>query len=170
VTHDQTEAMTLADRIVLLDKGEVQQIGAPLELYHRPANRFVAGFLGSPGMNLIQGTVTDAGGFQGQGVLLAPGSLEKPPRPGPAVLGVRPEGVVLAPADSGLRVDAQLAVAAVEPLGHETLVALESGQGQSVLLRTSAGSPLPVSGNRVPVHFDRRSLHWFEAGEHGRRM
>jgi multiple sugar transport system ATP-binding protein len=73
VTHDQVEAMTLASRIVVMRGGEVQQIGTPLEVYERPANRFVAGFLGAPAMGFVDGVLDDAGRFEGAGIALRPG-------------------------------------------------------------------------------------------------
>ena len=102
VTHDQVEAMTLADKIVVLDGGVIQQVGSPMELYNRPANLFVAGFIGSPAMNLV-----DAGQL---GI------------PGAATIGVRPEHVTLS-RESG---DWQGKVVHVEHLGADTIVYLES--------------------------------------------
>jgi multiple sugar transport system ATP-binding protein len=79
VTHDQIEAMTLADRVVVMNKGEVQQVGTPIEIYDRPANTFVAGFIGSPAMNLMEGTMT-AGVFEGRNVRI-PGFTAVPTAP-----------------------------------------------------------------------------------------
>ena len=114
VTHDQIEAMTMADRIVVMQGGRVEQIGTPLELYDRPANRFVAGFIGSPSMNFIDGEVV-ADGFRDTG-----GSVWPLP-PGaatgrPAVYGIRPEHLSIAP--SGLKLRVQV----LEPTGSETQV------------------------------------------------
>ncbi len=98
VTHDQVEAMTLADRIVVLSAGRIEQVGTPLELYHKPANRFVAGFIGSPRMNFIpQATLKDA--------------------PAAAVIDIRPEHIDVVTVDAA---DAHLTVEIVEQLGGET--------------------------------------------------
>ncbi|MGC9505792.1 ABC transporter ATP-binding protein [Baaleninema sp.] len=127
VTHDQVEAMTLADRIVILDGGRIQQIGTPLELYDRPANRMVATFLGSPPTNLFYATY-DGTQFdlEGQKIPALPlrdnfgKSLLSPQNTGRGIeLGIRPEDVELADADSG---QIQAKVNIVEPLGRETLV------------------------------------------------
>src|SRR6476660_1969293 len=96
VTHDQIEAMTMADKIVVMHAGRVEQIGSPLELYDRPANQFVAGFIGSPAMNFLPGTI-EAGGFRAEGGSLWPlpaGAANANGRP--AVYGVRPEHLQLA--------------------------------------------------------------------------
>ena len=114
VTHDQIEAMTMADRIVVMQGGRVEQIGTPLDLYDRPANRFVAGFIGSPAMNFIEGAV-EAGGFRDRaGSLwpLPPGDL----RLGTAVYGIRPEHLQLVADGIPMR------VGVLEPTGSETQV------------------------------------------------
>jgi multiple sugar transport system ATP-binding protein len=119
VTHDQIEAMTMADRIVVMRDGRISQIGAPLDLYDHPANVFVAGFIGSPAMNLIEGVVAADGSFTGSGVGLAlPMALE----PGRRVtLGLRPEHLVLT--ETGLPVT----VVVVEPTGSEIHLVLRAG-------------------------------------------
>jgi multiple sugar transport system ATP-binding protein len=123
VTHDQIEAMTMADRIVVLHDGMVEQVGAPLELYDRPANLFVASFLGSPAMNFIAGRLTAEGAFVSDdgSVTLSPRKTsprKTPARPGAQVIcGFRPEAIVLDP-KSPLR----LRVALTEPTGAETHV------------------------------------------------
>ncbi|MBE9606078.1 sn-glycerol-3-phosphate ABC transporter ATP-binding protein UgpC [Acetobacteraceae bacterium H6797] len=121
VTHDQIEAMTMADKIVVMHGGHVEQIGAPLELYDRPANTFVATFIGSPSMNLIHGRVE-------QGWFIADGGSHWPLPPGetfrdgPAIYGVRPEHLRLGGAD-GIEGRVEL----VEPTGSETQVVLDIG-------------------------------------------
>jgi len=105
VTHDQTEAMTMADRIVVLRDGRIEQVGAPIDLYRRPANTFVAGFLGAPRINLIPATVTSVNGDVAELVCTGDGRIAASIRPGSAkpgdtvTLGIRPE--ILAPADEG---------------------------------------------------------------------
>ena len=116
VTHDQIEAMTMADTIVVMNAGRVEQQGSPLDLYDRPANRFVAGFIGSPAMNFLSGTV-EAGGFRAEGGSLwpLPPGLRDAGRP--AVYGVRPEHLRLAEGGG-----VPLLVQVVEPTGSETQV------------------------------------------------
>src|SRR5688500_15389922 len=116
VTHDQIEAMTMADRIVVMHDGIVEQVGAPLELYDRPANLFVAAFIGSPSMNLLKGTIT-AGGFETEGGTIWPiGSHPADSNGKAAVFGIRPEHIQLD--SNGLEAE----VVVVEPMGSETQV------------------------------------------------
>ncbi|MCQ2006296.1 ABC transporter ATP-binding protein [Rhizobium sp. NRK18] len=122
VTHDQVEAMTLGDRIVVMRDGRVEQIGKPIDLYDEPANEFVAGFLGSPSMNFINGTL----GADRQNVVLADGSVLTLPAPvageaGQAVhLGLRPEQLL--PSDTGLSFEIDV----IEPTGGDTIVMLRN--------------------------------------------
>ena len=129
VTHDQIEAMTMADQIVVMHDGRVEQIGAPLELYDRPANRFVAGFIGSPAMNFIEGTVQ--GGAFSAGSIRLPLPSHAPKTEGTRlVFGIRPEHLDLA--DDG----AEAEVVVVEPTGSETqLVARLAGQDVIAVFR-----------------------------------
>src|SRR5512146_2743330 len=116
VTHDQIEAMTMADRIVVMHDGRVEQIGSPLELYDRPVNLFVAGFIGSPAMNFLRGTYRDEG-ERGSVVLAGGSSIAAPTVPiatgTPVVFGVRPEHLALSDGAAGLAGE----VAVVEPTG-----------------------------------------------------
>jgi len=118
VTHDQIEAMTMADQIVVMNGGRIEQAGAPLELYDRPGNVFVAGFIGSPAMNLLQGEVAD-GGFRCQGGAVLP----LPPHAPRSVTtyGIRPEHLLLAEDGIGAT------IVIVEPTGSETQVGLRIG-------------------------------------------
>jgi multiple sugar transport system ATP-binding protein len=160
VTHDQVEAMTLADRVVVMNKGRIEQIAAPEELYRRPATRFVAGFIGSPGMNFF--TVSVAGGGNALSVRLPDGqSLAVPPSRSalfaqlagkPAVLGIRPEHLSLADGGAPLSITAGL----VEPLGMETLVHFTLASEPAVArllpqssLRSGAALSLSVDMDRV---------------------
>jgi multiple sugar transport system ATP-binding protein len=159
VTHDQIEAMTMADKIVVLHDGAVEQIGTPLELYDSPANLFVAGFIGSPAMNFIKGRLKD-----GQSPTLVTASgfripLDAAPRAaiGPEiVLGVRPEHMRLGGASA---IPAELIV--VEPTGYETqVIARLDGQDIACVLRERfKGRP----GESVPLSLDGGPLHFFEA-------
>ncbi len=155
VTHDQIEAMTMADKIVVMNGGRVEQVGRPLDVYDRPANQFVAGFIGSPAMNFLPGTI-ESDGFRAED-----GSLWPLPAAGgraggqPAVYGVRPEHLQLQ--DDGV----PLTVQVVEPTGSETQVYGKLG-GLAVLgafrERVSArpGEPIRVTADPALVHlFDR---------------
>jgi multiple sugar transport system ATP-binding protein len=128
VTHDQIEAMTMADRIVVMQEGRIEQVGTPLELYDRPGNVFVATFIGAPAMNLIEGVATTNGAMAVEtegGRLPVSGAIGA--EDGQAVIyGVRPEHLGLA--DHGL----PARVAVVEPTGSETLVFLRSDAGDIV--------------------------------------
>jgi multiple sugar transport system ATP-binding protein len=116
VTHDQIEAMTMADQIVVMNHGRIEQIGAPLELYDRPANLFVAGFIGSPSMNFIAGTVGVEGFKTADGLTLPVDANAAAHAGSSAVYGIRPEHLALD--DAGL----PFAVEIVEPTGSETQV------------------------------------------------
>jgi multiple sugar transport system ATP-binding protein len=129
VTHDQIEAMTMADKIVVMHDGIVEQIGAPLELYDRPDNLFVAGFIGSPAMNFIKGAVRINGKaeFEGPGGVRLPLSTAPAGSDGrPAIYGVRPEHFVLS--DAGVPAE----VVVVEPTGSETEVFAKLG-GEDII-------------------------------------
>jgi multiple sugar transport system ATP-binding protein len=152
VTHDQVEAMTLADKIVVLDRGVIQQVGSPLDLYNRPANRFVAGFIGSPGMNFV--------GVSGQGgtVTLPGGGQLALSRPGPiAELGVRPEHVTVGSAGQG-HIGGKVSV--IEQLGNTSYVYLDTAAGQ-VIAETAPGMALHP-GETVGLTFDTGHLHAFD--------
>jgi len=166
VTHDQIEAMTLADKIVVLNRGNIEQAGTPLELYHHPVNLFVAGFIGSPKMNFFA-TEVRAAGPEGVAVALPGGQEIRVPvangdmRPGTKVtLGVRPEH--LKPAQEG-----QLAgdVAVAERLGGETYLYLRVPE--QPLLVVQADGNIPIRAHeRVAVSVDPGSCHLFDAEGH----
>jgi multiple sugar transport system ATP-binding protein len=184
VTHDQSEALALADRLVVLDAGVVQQAGSPTEVYERPANRFVAEFLGAPGMNVLEGRsgpvednfrrfhLTDEGGLRGGEFRLGAGSgawsAEKSVR-----MGFRPETVRLEPEVGGSvpaagAVTTNGEVSVVEPLGHETWVHVQVGTKRWVVARESGlGRWRP--GDRVTVVVSADAVHWFD-GTTGARM
>ncbi len=144
VTHDQVEAMTLADRIVVMSAGKALQVGAPQEVYRRPDSLFVAGFIGSPAMNLLRGRA------DGSQVVAGELAFSRPGVPGgDVVVGIRPESI--APAADG-RPSADLEVDLVEPLGEATLVhgtvagtAVESGAEEEKEILTPRGSRAPVT-------------------------
>ncbi len=133
VTHDQIEAMTMADKIVVMDAGNIEQIGAPLDLYDRPANTFVAEFIGSPSMNMLDATLRDTGdGWQADisGTMIAVEPREGFQDGRPVIIGIRPEHLVLS--DTGVAGE----VTVVEPTGSEThLIARADGREMTSVLR-----------------------------------
>ena len=171
VTHDQIEAMTLGQRIVVLDGGVIQQIDTPMNLYDKPANLFVAGFVGSPAMNLLHGTLQRQDGWklvtaQGDIVLGEPpqASAWEPWCDRAVVLGVRPEH--LQPQPSGAAaLTAQLEV--LEPVGNEVFLNLR--HGSQPLVSRVAPQALPEPGNAVPLGLARERLHLFDAAS-GQRI
>jgi multiple sugar transport system ATP-binding protein len=172
VTHDQIEAMTLADRIAVMRGGLIQQLGAPQDIYKRPVNRFVAGFIGSPGMNFLDGQVTVRDGvpsFTADGVeiSLARYNFEPSgPKQGPAVFGIRPEHIgVNSGADWPFT--ASVAVEIVEPMGSDTLVWTRLGR-QNFTMRVSS-ERAPNVGDTVTIGFDPMNASVFDA-ESGARL
>jgi multiple sugar transport system ATP-binding protein len=156
VTHDQIEAMTLADRIVAMHGGVVQQVGTPLELYDRPANLFVAGFIGSPGMNFLDATC-EAGSVRLKDGTIVPLSKPLPLTAGAKVtLGIRPEHVVTAADGTGLPADVEL----VEPTGFGIILHL-SLHGLPFKVFTLDRGALSA-GPKVNVVFPAQHLHVFD--------
>ncbi|HET7411864.1 MAG TPA: sn-glycerol-3-phosphate ABC transporter ATP-binding protein UgpC [Pararhizobium sp.] len=161
VTHDQIEAMTMADKIVVMRDGVVEQMGRPLDLYDAPANLFVAGFIGSPGMNFIHGRLSggETPAFEtSDGTRLPlPASLCVEKR-GPAILGVRPEHLVLAADGEGF----EARVALVEPTGAETMVNFRAfGADMTAAFRERHDFH---SGDVAHLAFDPRQIHLFNGG------
>jgi ABC-type sugar transport system ATPase subunit len=168
VTHDQVEAMTLADLIAVMNRGVLQQTGTPDVVYRRPANRFVAGFIGSPQMNFVEGVLQSSDGgsmLQAGGLSLPAGSLqpevETPDRR--VVLGVRPEHVRLA-SDGSLGMTVEL----VEHLGSQTFIFGEAGGGHHLTVAADPDHP-PKVGERVALELDPHHLHLFHP-ETGQRL
>ena len=128
VTHDQEEAMTLADRIVVMRGGEIEQVGSPMDIYSNPVSYFVADFFGSPSMNLVAGEIVAANGgpqFRGSWLLRCRcRSDSRTCAPGPATLGIRPEHVGVRAGGAG---DITLPVRLIEPLGKDTLLYFDDG-------------------------------------------
>jgi multiple sugar transport system ATP-binding protein len=167
VTHDQVEAMTLGDRIVVLDRGRVQQIAPPLEWYERPSNVFVASFIGSPAMNLVPGQLVRESNvtFQARSNAFSVTLREWPNVAAgkTVVLGVRPEHVHLAGSGEGITGRVELA----EPLGNELLLHLSVGEHQ-LTSRLPPGVP-PAAGSTVQLALDGGRIHLFDR-ESGRRL
>ena len=166
VTHDQVEAMTMGDRIVVLDGGRVQQIASPLELYEAPANRFVGSFIGSPSMNFVDGAVTASGFTSADGIAIN-GPFETS---GAVTLGVRPEDVYLAataPVDAALGQPFDATLRVVEPMGHEIVAYFDVGATR--LVARLSPQPMPEIGAAVPLVVDLDRIHLFDAESGERR-
>jgi multiple sugar transport system ATP-binding protein len=157
VTHDQIEAMTMADRIVVMHDGGVEQIGAPLELYDRPINRFVAGFIGSPAMNFIDGIIAADGSSveTPQGERLAIGAVPTASAGRAVVYGIRPEHLELA--GDGIPAD----VAVVEPTGSETQIVARHSCGEIVAAFRERHQISP--GERIHLRPRPQAAHLFDA-------
>ena len=167
VTHDQVEAMTLGDRVVVMRDGWIQQVGEPLELYGRPANRFVAGFIGSPAMNFADVTVNETGGalwVENAGLRVAvPAGRAAALRPykGQAVtLGVRPEDIHIASGGDGNDRSFNAVVDVVEPLGSEILLDVKVGPS-AMVARVEPTVRLKVHES-VRLALDPERLHFFD--------
>ncbi len=156
VTHDQMEAMTLADRLVVLNGGRIEQVGTPIELYERPATSFVATFIGSPSMNLLP--LREGSSLSGGTVI---------PPAGASTLGVRPEDLHLASAESGEGLRMEVRVGAVELVGAESYVHATLGDGQPLVFRVPGRSQIAID-ERVTVGADKAALHFFDGD--GRRL
>ena len=161
VTHDQTEAMTLADRIVVLDHGRIEQVGPPEELYDAPANRFVAGFIGAPAMNFIPAAIEAAEGGEPQvrfGRVSLPTGRAQDVAPGPVTLGVRPEHLYIA---AEAEADFWGRVEIVEKLGAESLAYLQTEFSAEPVTIKIAEQPVVQPGDEVPIRVGRERFHLF---------
>lgn len=161
VTHDQMEAMTLADRLVVLNAGAIEQVGAPIDLYERPETLFVAGFIGSPGMNVLAGRAADGRVTLPGGVTL---KTSCPIGEGGFTLGVRPEGFVPGSGADGL--DVEVTVSAVELVGSESYVHARLVGGETLVFRLPGRAGLDV-GQPMTISAPADALHVFDAN--GRR-
>jgi multiple sugar transport system ATP-binding protein len=175
VTHDQVEAMTMASRIVVLNKGRIEQVGAPLELYNNPTNLFVAGFLGAPRMNFVAGKVVTADGRSAKvacagGLTVDFGTLAEPVQAGDAVtVGVRPEKLRIDDQPAALSFSAEVRL--TEYLGRETIVYADAGDlvttgsdSGTGAFTVQIGDIRPfTAGARITVGFDARDAYLFAA-------
>lgn len=173
VTHDQTEAMALGDRVCVIRNGKILQLAAPLELYEKPANRFVAGFFGTPPMNFLNGSIQFQGEncyfVSGEDRILLPPRMKKPlaDRNGKdIVLGVRPHYVTVSPSVSANPDGIQGTVLTAEPLGDRTDVYVKTGSANTLVaaiaphINVTASSPVIISINAERIHL-------FENGDTG---
>ena len=172
VTHDQEEAMTLADRIVVMRAGRIEQTGSPMQIYSDPVTDFVADFFGSPSMNLIAGEIVGddgAAAFRSPSISIALPEDFRHASPGPATLGLRPEHLRAQRAGTGDGADLDLPVRLVEPLGKDTLLYFDIGT-ERPLIAVSEGLAMAEmeAGDRVALILTRERLYLF--GADGRRI
>ncbi|MED5579358.1 MAG: ABC transporter ATP-binding protein [Nitrospinota bacterium] len=162
VTHDQEEAMTLADRIVVMRAGEIEQEGIPMEIYNDPSSYFVADFFGSPSMNLLDGNIRKGSSgesfvFEGYGLSLDLPRLDNLVE-GEHCVGIRPESISVGDSDNGL----ELSVSLVEPMGKDTLLYF-SHSAERPLIAVVEGSTKIQSGDLVVVQFPKDSIYVFDS-------
>ena len=156
VTHDQVEAMTLADRIVIMKDGHILQVGTPDEVYRRPVDTFVARFIGSPSMNLLP-AVSEGGSIRIEGV----GSVPAAGPAGRTFVGVRPDDLRVAGADERFDIRFEAEAKVVEPLGPETIVYARIGPHEIVVKSSARMAPRP--GERISVGANLEDFHLFDA-------
>lgn len=173
VTHDQVEAMTMGDRITVMKDGLVQQIDTPLNLYHHPVNKFVAGFIGSPAMNFIKGSLINNGSLMfkeenGALNLTIPDSLPDAVKNyinKPVVLGIRPEDIHVSDIDKPNYVKGEALVEVVEPMGNEIFIYFNTSlndSGHDLVCRTNIRT-VPETGTNLPFGLDVSKIHFFQA-------
>jgi len=158
VTHDQVEAMTLADKIVVLRKGKVEQVGKPLDLYHDPDNRFVAGFIGSPAMNFVSGTVEGAGRVAAAGLAATVTTGVALPGAGAKVeIGLRPQHLQVIDGTTHR-------VEMTEALGGVSYIHVTAPTGEKLVIEAK-GDVIPATGAQIGVGFDAKdALVFSESG------
>jgi len=169
VTHDQVEAMTLGDRLIVMDNGYAAQIGTPLDVYETPATRFVAGFIGSPAMNFLEGRINpDGGSVELPGEVKLPFENGRLPEYGGkgVTLGIRPEHIKLAEGSKGVQ---HLSVVHVEQLGADTLVHGHFGEDQTFLTVRLPGVQQFKKNKVLPLIVPPEKLHFFDK-ETGNRI
>jgi multiple sugar transport system ATP-binding protein len=171
VTHDQVEAMTMADRIVVLNQGNVEQFGAPLELYLHPKNRFVAGFIGSPKMNFFAGALRAA--EDGVARVILPGDIEiraavdatRADKDAGLILGIRPEHVIVGQAEGASIIPGEVAL--VEHLGEQTLLYIKTRASDALLVVRQNGISRVKTGENIQVSVLPGSCYLFEGEGEG---
>ncbi|UCH66018.1 MAG: sn-glycerol-3-phosphate ABC transporter ATP-binding protein UgpC [Ignavibacterium sp.] len=172
VTHDQTEAMTMGDKIVVMKDGIVQQVDSPLNLYNFPNNKFVAGFIGSPPMNFISGTIYNSNGlyFMNTDEDLKISLLEKYRVPlstlinQKVILGIRPEHILLESSKYNLMHKHFCSINVAEQMGNETILYFSLGEAELIARVTAIEKP--SAGEKIPLFFDLEKLHFYD-GENG---
>jgi ABC-type sugar transport system ATPase subunit len=165
VTHDQVEAMTMGDRIAVMNQGLLEQVGTPEELYERPANRFVAGFIGSPAMSFLAASAEPGGGLRADGLdVRLPGSASLPAS---VVVGVRPEHARRWDGRTDLVGPLRGRVAFVEALGRETFLGVDAGGAHVVVFEEGRSSAAP--GDAIEFGLVPAGLRYF-AADSGRAL
>lgn len=173
VTHDQVEAMTMGDRITVMKDGLVQQIDTPLNLYHHPVNKFVAGFIGSPAMNFVKGTLSNNGSLtfkeeKGNLTLTIPNTLPDSVKDHinqSVLLGIRPEDIHITDINNQNYVKGEALVEIVEPMGNEIFVYFNTSQnanGYDLVSRTTSRT-VPEIGKKLEFGLDLSKIHFFQA-------
>lgn len=161
VTHDQVEAMTMANRIVVMNAGKVQQVDTPLNLYNHPKNKFVAGFIGSPAMNFITGSINEAGVFSNEqqlSIVLKNQTLKNRA----VTLGIRPEDIYAQKTSEEVRYQSfTTLIEMTEPMGNETFLHFNLGNTKMVARVNPATAP--KVGERTQLYLDTEKLHFFDA-------
>jgi multiple sugar transport system ATP-binding protein len=165
VTHDQIEAMTMADQIVVMHDGRVEQIGSPLELYDHPDNRFVAGFIGSPAMNFLDGTQRDGALVVANGARLPLDRAQAANDGRSMVYGIRPEHLDLAANDDAGGIEAEVVV--IEPTGSETQLVARIGQQELIAIFRERHAFAP--GQKIRLKPRAPVAHLFDASS-GQRI
>ncbi|MCR9135114.1 MAG: sn-glycerol-3-phosphate ABC transporter ATP-binding protein UgpC [Alphaproteobacteria bacterium] len=160
VTHDQIEAMTMADRIVIMRDGHIEQIGTPGDLYSRPSSTFVAGFIGSPPMNLIPGTVAGNAFTCSAGTVSLAGTLADGAADGPSTFGVRPESLEVVKSTNGRPNALTIKVRLVEPTGPEDLLVADLGDGD--VFASVRGRHDISAGDVVQLFVPPEAVHLFD--------
>ncbi len=159
VTHDQMEAMTLADRLVVLNGGHIEQVGTPIDLYERPASTFVATFIGSPSMNLLNCKATQTAGWTlSESMAISPDV---------ATIGIRPEDMMIADGQSPADFSGQVKVDAVELVGAESYVHASFADATTIVFRVPGRSQIKI-GETVEISAALTSIHMF--GANGKRL
>jgi ABC-type sugar transport system ATPase subunit len=172
VTHDQVEAMSLADRIVVLKEGSIQQVGTPLDLYQNPSNRFVGSFIGNPGMNYFFGNYhREDGLFQTNDFKLRLDRTIGPKESGEYYLGIRPENILIVDREHS---DFCVSVRTLERYGYENHFICEIGN-QVILIRVSSSKSAQFlssfkPGDQLLAHLKRSEIQWFESNHGGKRI
>ncbi len=166
VTHDQLEAMTMSDRIAVMESGKLQQFAPPQVVYREPANRFVASFIGTPGMNIVDGELLQENGrwiFQSQGFSVDAPNLGPDAQSGAAAMGIRPEGLSIGTGPI------EGVVQLVEQTGHENIVVARVGDGLRMTGRTNPDQPVRA-GETIKLSIDANKAHFFAEGATGKRL
>ena len=168
VTHDQVEAMTLADRIVLLSGGDIEQVGSPLDLYEHPANVFVAKFIGSPAMNIVPCRIEQTGAqtlvsLSASASIQTPIVTESSEQAKPAFFGIRPEDLVVVSAEQESLFSGE--VSFVESLGEATLLYVKIPGADDMVIAKQAGTLNIKRGDKVYLSAPAEKMHLFDEHE-----